>query len=92
MFRNFIRLITTQDVDNLRGRAVFTGGKTNETYELSWLSPKGDVRAVNTVEVDTNAVIAELEGLTKVEFKVEICVVLFLLIEFNNQIRKSMGL
>ena len=62
VFRNFIRLITTKTrPDMLRGRAVFSGGKTNETYKMSWLSPAGQLVAVNYVDIDANAVIAELD-------------------------------
>ncbi len=62
VFRNFIRLITTKTrPDSLRGRAVFSGGKTNETYKMSWLSPAGQLVAVNYVDIDANAVIAELD-------------------------------
>lgn len=62
VFRNFIRLVTTNArADMLRGRAVFTGGKTNETYEFSWVDPAGRLVAVNSVDIDANPVIAELD-------------------------------
>ena len=62
VFRNFIRLVTSRTrADTFRGRAVFTGGKTNETYEFSWLNPAGRLVAVNSVDIDENIVISELD-------------------------------
>lgn len=61
IFRNFIRLFTTQSGPKLRGRAVFAGGKTNETYHFSWLDPTNKLMAVNHVHVDVHPLIAELD-------------------------------
>ena len=40
---------------------MFTGGKTNETYEFSWFNPAGRLVAVNSVDIDANPVISELD-------------------------------
>ena len=61
IFRNFIRLFTTHSGPTIRGRAVFVGGKTNETYHFTWLDPTNKVMAVNHVHVDTHPVIIELD-------------------------------